>query len=105
MALPLSNLLATFESLWPAAGAEEWDRPGLTTGNPEQEISKVLLTVDVNLEVLSEAKVQGCELVVSHHPILLKAVSYLAEDQLKGSLVGFALKHSCLLYTSDAADE
>lgn len=100
MALPLSKLLATFESLWPAAGAEEWDRPGLTTGNPEQEISKVLLTVDVTLEVLIEAKAQGCELVVSHHPILLKPVSYLAEDQLKGSLIGFALKHSIATFAA-----
>lgn len=100
MSLPLSKLLATFESLWPVAGAEEWDRPGLTTGNPEQEISRVLLTVDVTLEVLSEAKAQGCELVVSHHPILLKAVNYLADDQLKGSLVGFALKHSIATFAA-----
>ena len=100
MTLPLSKLLATFESLWPLAGAEEWDRPGLTTGNPEQEISKVLLCVDVTLEVLSEAKAQGCELIISHHPILLKEVSYLAEDQLKGSLIGFALKHSIATFAA-----
>jgi dinuclear metal center YbgI/SA1388 family protein len=100
MSLPLSNLLGTFELLWPLAGAEEWDRPGLTTGNSNQSISKALLCVDVTLEVLSEAKQLGCELVVSHHPLLLKGVNLLSEDQLKGELVSFAVKNSIAVYSA-----
>jgi dinuclear metal center YbgI/SA1388 family protein len=100
MPLPLTNLLGTFESLWPLAGAEEWDRPGLTTGNSNQSISKALLSVDVTLEVLSEAKQLGCELVISHHPLLLKGVNSLSEDQLKGELVSFAVKNSIAVYSA-----
>ena len=96
----LTNLLGTFESLWPLAGAEEWDRPGLTTGNSNQSISKALLCVDVTLDVLSEAKQLGCELVISHHPLLLKGVSFLSEDQLKGELVSFAVKNSIAVYSA-----
>jgi dinuclear metal center YbgI/SA1388 family protein len=100
MPLPLTNLLGTFESLWPLAGAEEWDRPGLTTGNSNQSISKALLSVDVTIEVLSEAKQLGCELVISHHPVLLKGVNSLSEDQLKGELVSFAVKNSIAVYSA-----
>lgn len=100
MPLPLSNLIGTFESLWPLSGAEEWDRPGLTTGNANQAITKVLLCIDVTLEVLSEAKQLGCELVVSHHPLLLKGVSFLSEDQLKGELVSLAVKNSIAIYSA-----
>ena len=100
MPLPLSNLLGTFESLWPLSGAEEWDRPGLTTGNANQAITKALLCVDVTLEVLSEAKQIGCELVISHHPLLLKGVNFLSEDQLKGELVAFAVKNSIAVYSA-----
>ena len=100
MLSPLTNLLGTFESLWPLAGAEEWDRPGLTTGNSNQSISKALLCVDVTLDVLSEAKQLGCELVISHHPLLLKGVSFLSEDQLKGELVSFAVKNSIAVYSA-----
>jgi len=100
MPLPLTSLLGTFESLWPLAGAEEWDRPGLTTGNSNQSISKALLCVDVTIEVLSEAKQLGCELVVSHHPLLLKGVNSLSEDQLKGELVSFAVKNSVAVYSA-----
>ena len=100
MPLPLSNLLGTFETLWPLAGAEEWDRPGLTTGNSNQTITKALLCVDVTLEVLSEAKQLGCELVISHHPLLLKGVNFLSEDQLKGELVSFAVKNLIAVYSA-----
>jgi dinuclear metal center YbgI/SA1388 family protein len=100
MSLPLSQLLTTFESLWPISGAEEWDRPGLAIGGPNQQISKVLLCVDVTREVLAEAKANSCDLVISHHPLLLKGVSYLAEDQLKGELVSFAVKNSIALYSA-----
>ena len=100
MSIPLSQLLTTFESLWPSSGAEEWDRPGLTTGKSNQQISKVLLCIDITREVLDEAKNKACELVVSHHQLLLKGVSFLAEDQLKGELVSFAVKNSIAIYSA-----
>jgi dinuclear metal center YbgI/SA1388 family protein len=100
MPLPLSNLLGTFESLWPLSGAEEWDRPGLATGSSNQTITKALLCIDVSLEVLSEAKLHGCELVISHHPLLLKSVNFLSEDQLKGELVSFAVKNSIAIFSA-----
>lgn len=96
----LSELTGHFESLWPIAGAEDWDRPGLACGNPKQTISKALLTVDVTARVLEEAKALGCELVISHHPLLLKGLSFLAEDKLKGELISFAIRNSIALYSA-----
>ncbi len=100
MATDLSTLIKTFESLWPLSGAEEWDRPGLSTGSRNRDVSKVLLSVDVTNSVLNEAKKHGCELVLSHHPVLLKGVSFLAEDQLKGELIAFAIKNDLALYSA-----
>jgi dinuclear metal center YbgI/SA1388 family protein len=50
--------------------------------------------------VLAEASTLGCELVVSHHPLLLKGVNFLVEDQLKGELVAFSVKNSIALYSA-----
>lgn len=100
MSIQLSELLHSFEALWPKSAAEEWDRPGLTTGNHKQVVGKVLLTVDVTAEVISEAKSLDCQLIVSHHPLLLKGVNFLAEDQLKGELVSMAVRNSIALYSA-----
>lgn len=100
MASSLNELTQVFESLWPISGAEDWDRPGLATGNPNQLVSKALLTVDVTAEVLQEAKALGCELIISHHPLLLKPVNFLPENQLKGELVSFAMRNSIAVYSA-----
>lgn len=100
MAKSLSELLQRFESLWPLAEAEEWDRPGLTVGSQKQSIDKVLLTIDVTKEVIEEAISLGCQLIVSHHPVLLKGASFLGEEQLKGELVSLAIRNSVALYSA-----
>jgi dinuclear metal center YbgI/SA1388 family protein len=50
--------------------------------------------------VLNEAKATSCDLVISHHPLLLKGVNFLSEDQLKGELVAFAVRNSIALYSA-----
>jgi dinuclear metal center YbgI/SA1388 family protein len=100
MPTTLTELIASFETLWPLSGAEEWDRPGLTVGQKTKNINKVLLSVDVTAEVIAEARSLECELIVSHHPLLLKGVNYLAEDQLKGELVSMAVTSSIAIYSA-----
>lgn len=96
----LSTLISNFEKLWPLAGAEDWDRPGLAIGDPKAVITKVLLSVDVTLQVLEQAKRVGAQLVLAHHPPLLKAESLLGEDTLKGELVSFAVANRIAIYAA-----
>jgi len=100
MALPLAKLIDVIENLWPLSGAEEWDNPGLSSGNPNQPINKVLLSVDVTAEVIGEAKNLGCELIVSHHPVLFRSVNSLSEQTLKGQLISMAIRESIALYSA-----
>ena len=59
MAVELGQLIETFEKRWPLSGAEEWDAPGLIAGNSSQRISRVLLSVDVTDEIITEAYRRG----------------------------------------------
>jgi dinuclear metal center YbgI/SA1388 family protein len=95
----LTDLSRTFESLWPAAGAESWDAPGFVTSHSDA-LTGVLLTVDVTGAVLAEAHAKGCNLVVSHHPFLLKGTQEIKHDSLKGSVLSFALKHSIAVFAA-----
>jgi len=83
----LSQLVSEFEKRWPKASADEWDRVGLTVGNPASEVSSVLVAVDLTEAVIDEAVAKNCQVILTHHPALLRGVSELAEDQLKGRLV------------------
>jgi dinuclear metal center YbgI/SA1388 family protein len=97
--IDLTELARTFESLWPAAGAETWDAPGFVTSHSDA-VTGVLLTVDITGAVLAEARAKGCNLVVAHHPFLLKGTQDVNHDSLKGSVLTFAIKNSIAIFAA-----
>jgi dinuclear metal center YbgI/SA1388 family protein len=96
----LADLLTTIERLWPIAGAEAWDAPGLVTGDPAAPVRRVLFTVDAVAETVDEAIDERADLVIAHHPLLLRGVTSVAEDRYKGSLLARLIRAECALVTA-----
>jgi len=94
----LNALMASFEQLWPSAGAEDWDAPGLVTGSPVQDIQRVMLSVDVTADVISCATEAGCDLLVSHHPYIMRGVKSLAENTVKGAVLTGAIRANLAIF-------
>ena len=93
------SVAAAAEHLWPANNAEEWDAPGFSVHSPS-EVSRVLLSVDVTATVVSEAIAKGCQMVLSHHPFLLRGTKEINFDGLKGHVVQLALAHQVSLFAA-----
>lgn len=93
----LAELLTTIDRLWPLAGAESWDAAGLVTGDPDAAVHRVLLTVDAVAETIDEAMAERADLVIAHHPLLLRGVTSVAEDRYKGSLLARLIRADCAL--------
>ena len=83
----LSDLLQLLERRYPAATAEEWDAVGLVCGDPTQRVRRVLLAVDPVAEVVDEAVDLGVDLLLVHHPLLLRPVRSVRADEPKGAVV------------------
>jgi dinuclear metal center YbgI/SA1388 family protein len=96
----ISELTASFEELWPLKGAEAWDTPGLTIGDPGQTVTRVLLTVDVTSEVVSEAIDGGYQLLLAHHPYLMRGVTTLREDTVKGAVASNCIRAGLAVYAA-----
>lgn len=96
----LSDIIAAAESLWPQASADEWDRPGLIAGAFHQDVSKVLLSVDVTSDLIDDAVAGGFDLVFSHHPYLLRGVASLAEHTAKGQVLAKAIRANIALFAA-----
>lgn len=106
--LPLGTVIETLEGLWPPGGAEEWDAVGLVVGSRSQQISHIRLVVDVVRATVDEAIADGADLIVAHHPLLLRGVTSVAEDHYKGALVADLIRAGVGLYSAhtnaDAVD-
>ena len=77
-------MLSALERFAPLPLQESWDNAGLQVGLTETEVSGALLCLDVNERIVDEAITKGCNLIVSHHPLLfrgLKTISDLTDVQ------------------------
>ena len=76
--------------LAPREGAMSWDNVGQLLGDPEQEISCVLVALDITESVADEAIASGCQLIVAHHPVMnckWLPVQTIRNDTLQGHLL------------------
>ncbi|MCD2190726.1 Nif3-like dinuclear metal center hexameric protein [Actinomycetospora soli] len=83
----LADAVAALESAYPPALAQDWDAVGLVCGDPTEPVSRVHLAVDPTAGVVEEAIAAGAQLLVTHHPLLLRGVHGVPADEPKGSLV------------------
>ena len=77
-------MLSALERFAPLPLQESWDNAGLQVGLTETEVSGALLCLDVTEKIVDEAIRKGCNLIVSHHPLLfrgLKTISDLTDVQ------------------------
>lgn len=71
MLVTVKDIVAFMEGIAPHDLAESWDNTGLAIGDPDQEVKKVLVALDVIDSVIEEAIEIGADLILTHHPMLL----------------------------------
>lgn len=96
----LHDVTSALEELYPPAWAASWDAVGLVAGDPDRPVRRVLFAVDPVAQVVDEAVEWGAELVVTHHPLLLRGVTSVAATTPKGRLVHRLIESGIGLYTA-----
>lgn len=85
--MKLKELIGQLETLSPPKFACSWDNVGLLVGRKEQEIKKVLVTLDVTKDVIKEAVNQKVDLVISHHPMIFSALKQVNDHTILGDKI------------------
>jgi len=100
--MPVScrDIFSLIEKLAPIYLAAEWDNPGLQVGDPFAEIELAMLTLDINIDVVKEAKFKGAGLIISHHPLIFKPLKSLRLNRPDGRLVEYTIKNNITVYTA-----
>lgn len=92
------ELIRKLEELSPPMYAMEWDNSGLLVGGMEQEIHKVLLSVDVTDEVIDEAIAHGVDMIIAHHPLIFRKIKRVVAEDLTGRRILRMVQHSIACY-------
>jgi dinuclear metal center YbgI/SA1388 family protein len=76
--MKVKEIIAAIEEFAPLSLQEGWDNSGLCIGTPEDEVHGVLVGFDCTPELIDEAVAKGCDLVVTHHPLLFNGLKRIA---------------------------
>jgi dinuclear metal center YbgI/SA1388 family protein len=96
--MKIRELTSALEKLAPTGLQESYDNSGLLLGNPDTEMNKALITLDVTEDVIREAIESGCELIIAHHPVIFKGLKRLTGSTLTERLVIQLIKNDLAVY-------
>jgi dinuclear metal center YbgI/SA1388 family protein len=96
----VAAVVAALERRYPPAWAQEWDRVGLVLGEPAAPVRRVACVVDCVPETVDEALAGGADMIVAHHPLLLRGVSSVAPTTYQGRIIHQLIKNDAALYVA-----
>jgi len=97
MPTTVADVTTVVERLWPRAGAESWDSVGLVAGDLDAEVRSIRLAVDAVIDTVDEAIELSTDLLLVHHPLLLRGVTSVSSDRYKGAVLSRLIKADCAL--------
>ena len=103
-----ADVVVALEAAYPPALAQDWDAVGLVCGDPDEPVDTVLVAVDPVVDTVDEAVELAAQLLVVHHPLLLRGVHGVGADTPKGALLHRLIRSGVALFTAhtnaDSAD-
>ncbi len=96
----LKDIIDIIESAAPLSCQEAWDNSGMQVGETGADIQAALLTTDVTESVVSEAVNKGCDLIISHHPLLFHGLKHICGTTPQERCVAEAIRHGIAIYSS-----
>ncbi len=94
----IKEVTALIEEFAPLSYQASYDNAGLVVGRPESVVSGVVLAVDVTEEVIAEAKAQGANLIITHHPIVFHPLKRFNSSSYVERCVEEAIRSGIALY-------
>lgn len=94
----LHFLCKQLEQWAPLALQEDYDNAGLLVGDMQMPVKGVLVSLDLTEAVIDEALSRGCNVVVSHHPVIFGKLKRLTESNYVERSVAKAIRAGVALY-------
>ena len=98
--MKVKEIIAVLEAFAPLRIQEDWDNSGLIIGSPDDEVHGVLVGFDCSVELIREAVEKGCDLVVTHHPLIFKGLRRIDGRDPVGAAVMLAIRSGVAVYAA-----
>ncbi len=96
--MKIKEIIDSFEEFAPLALQEDFDNSGLNIGNAENNISGILICIDITPDVIEEAISHKCNLIVSHHPLIFSGLKKITGSNYVEQAVILAIKNDISIF-------
>ena len=96
--MKINDLIKELELLAPPALALPWDNPGLLVGDGSREVSKVFLALDAGSGAIEQAAQKGCDMVITHHPMIFSEIKSVRADDPLGRRIISLVRNDIACY-------
>lgn len=103
--LTVGNIYEAIDTFAPFASQESWDNSGLLVGSMCQPAQRILTTLDISAEVISEAVQREVQLIVAHHPVIFSPLKTLPVSSPVYQLAAHGIAAICVHTPLDVAPE
>ena len=101
----INDIVSYFETFAPKETAMDFDNVGLLVGDKNKTVTNVLVTLDITSEVVYEAEKNGCELIISHHPVIFSPLKRLSANSIPYLLASKGISALCMHTNLDLSEE
>lgn len=101
----IKDIMSFFEEFAPLNTAMDFDNSGLLVGSPEAQVTDVLVSLDITPEVVHEAEQLGCQLIISHHPVIFNPIKRLDASSAAYMLASKSISALCMHTNLDLSVE
>ena len=101
----INDILNFFEEFAPCATQMSFDNAGLIVGDKCTAVSRVLVALDITEDVVNEAESLGCELIISHHPVIFAPIKRLSPSSVPYMLAQKGISAVCMHTNLDLGEK
>lgn len=98
--MKISEIIDIIEEYAPLSLQESYDNAGLQIGDKNLEASGAMLCIDVTEDIIEEALEKGCNLVISHHPLIFKGIKSVTGKNETERIIIKAIRNNIAVYSA-----
>lgn len=100
MTVRVADIMAQMEALAPPGLAENWDNCGLQVGDSQWPVGRIMVALDPLPEVVEEACDKQIDLLITHHPLLLRPEKQIDFSTPNGQIISSCATHQLAIYAA-----
>lgn len=102
--ITVGDIYDLIDGFAPFSAQQSYDNSGICAGSRNMTVTKILTALDITCDVVREAAEKGCELVISHHPVIFRPLRTLSPDDPAVMLAANGIAAICAHTSFDSAE-